>query len=129
MPGHSPEHSAFREKFDALDAAMRAALVFRFREGLPLAHVAQLVEVDLGDLALRMGRALVDLGCREEELCQTLGELCDDSGMSSFALIAVVRAERRQRRFRLERLVWRVSVLTIVGGSGAVVAVAVTRGR
>jgi DNA-directed RNA polymerase specialized sigma24 family protein len=101
------ERGAFREKFDALDAAMRATLVFRYREGLPLAHVAQLVDVDVERLRPRIERALAGLGCGEEALRQRLDELRDDPGLSSFALITVVRAERRRRRFRLGGLVWR----------------------
>ena len=102
------EQGAFREKFDALDPAMRAALVFRYREGLSPAHVAQLVEIGPGDLAPRMARALTDLGYPEEALCRNLDELCDDPALSSFALVLAVRTERRQRRFRLRRLVGRI---------------------
>lgn len=95
------ELGAFREKFDALDAAMRAALVYRYRERLPLAHVAQLVEVDLGCLASRVDRALTGLGYAEEALREKLDVLHDDPGLSSFALIMAVRAERPRRRFRV----------------------------
>ncbi|MEZ0115382.1 hypothetical protein ABH920_009417 [Catenulispora sp. EB89] len=64
-------HEIFQQRFNALDVTTRAALVFRYREGLPLAHVAQLVD--------RPARKLGPL------LDRTLAELCEAGALPAAA--------------------------------------------
>jgi hypothetical protein len=96
----------FQKQFDALDVTMRAALVFRYRENLPLAHVAQLVELPARRLAPRLDRTLTELresgaldqdGSAEEALRQYLEERRDDPALSSFNLVRAVRALHNRR--------------------------------
>jgi len=97
----------FLELFDTLDAKTRAALVFRYREELPLPHVAQLVDEDTELLEQRLGRALAQLrdcgalsaAATEEELCQWLEKLRDEPALSAFSLVLAVRSQPRRRRF------------------------------
>jgi hypothetical protein len=99
-------NEVFRNQFDALDVALRAALVFRYREGLPLAHVAQLVEVPIRRLGPRLDRTLLELRDSgaltpyeepEEALRHELVELRDDPALSSFSLVSAVRARHLRR--------------------------------
>lgn len=97
----------FLEQFDKFDAQTRAALVFRYREELPLPHVAQLVGADTTRLEQRLARALTQLrdsgalsaSATEEELCQWLEKLRDEPALSSFSLVLAVRSQPRRRRF------------------------------
>ncbi|GAA1962944.1 hypothetical protein [Catenulispora subtropica] len=98
----------FQEQFETFDAKTRAALVFRYREELSSAHVAQLVGERPEQVELRLGRALARLRDRgaltrplgEDELYQWLDKLRDEPGFSSFSLVLAVRRERgRRRRF------------------------------
>jgi len=97
----------FREQFETLDAKARAALVFRYREELPLAHVAQLVGETPEQLERLLGRALAQLRERgaltrpagEDELHTWLDKLRDDPALSSFSLMLGVRTQPRRLRF------------------------------
>lgn len=113
----------FQQHFDALDVTTRAALVFRYREGLPLSHVAQLVDrparklgpqiertlSELSDAGALAGAGAIDGGedtgnagaenaeDAEDALRQRLEELRGDPALSSFSLVSAVRAERNRR--------------------------------
>ncbi|GAA2035833.1 hypothetical protein GCM10009839_40800 [Catenulispora yoronensis] len=100
------EQAAFQEKFAALDVPARAALVFWYRERLPLDHVAKLVERsperverDVIDALAELRRAgvLPRPPATEDELCQWLDKLRDEPELSTFALVAAVRAGRARR--------------------------------
>ena len=93
----------FREQFGKLDAKARAAVVFRYREDLPPAHVAQLVDETPEQLERLLGRALAHLrecgalprSSWEDELCTWLDKLRDDPAFSSFSLVLAVRSRPR----------------------------------
>ncbi|MBS2549088.1 hypothetical protein KGQ19_19675 [Catenulispora sp. NL8] len=102
----------FQQHFDALDVTTRAALVFRYREGLPLSHVAQLVDRPARKLGPHLERSLSSLsdagaltgaGALDEAedaqdaLRRRLEELRGDPALSSFSLVSAVRAERNRR--------------------------------
>uniref|UniRef100_UPI001892490D hypothetical protein n=1 Tax=Catenulispora pinisilvae TaxID=2705253 RepID=UPI001892490D len=108
----------FQQHFDALDVTTRAALVFRYREGLPLSHVAQLVDRPARKLGPQLERtlsALRDAGAldgadgfdqagaldgaedAQDALRRRLEELRGDPALSSFSLVSAVRAERNRR--------------------------------
>lgn len=96
----------FTKQFDALDVTLRAALVFRYREGLPLSHVGQLVDVPARKLEPLLDQTLIQLresgaldtdGSDEEALQQRLEESRDDPALSSFSLVSAVRAQINRR--------------------------------
>lgn len=107
----------FREQFETLDAETRAALVFRYREELPLDHVAHLVgrtpEHVARDIALALAalqgsgalpRSTAESSVAEDELCTWLDKLREDTAHSSFSLVLAVRTRPRQRKaLRLPR--------------------------
>lgn len=100
-------HEDFQKTFDALDVTMRAALVFRYRERLPLAHVAQLVERPVRKVGPEIDRVvagLVDRGvlaaAEEPDLAEALAAELDamrgDPALTSFNLVRAVRAEHNR---------------------------------
>ena len=100
-------HEEFQQAFDALDVTMRAALVFRYREGLPLAHVAQLVERPVRKLGPEIDRVvagLVDRGVLAgtdvpdpaKALATELDAMRGDPALTSFSLVRAVRAEHNR---------------------------------
>ena len=100
------EHENFQQRFDRLDVTMRAALVFRYREGLPLSHVAQLVDRPVRKLGPALDRTLADLrdagalAAADDPaaaVAHELGELRGDPALSSFNLVRAVRAEQNRR--------------------------------
>jgi hypothetical protein len=104
------EQEVFQKQFGDLAVTTRAALVFRYREGLPLSHVAQLVDRPAGKLEQHLDRVVrqlresgalepADSGSAEEVLCRRLEELRGDPALSSFSLVSAVRAKQRERRF------------------------------
>ncbi|MEY9927879.1 hypothetical protein ABH926_002513 [Catenulispora sp. GP43] len=103
------EQEVFQKQFSALAVTTRAALVFRYREGLPLSHVAQLVDRPAGKLEQHLDRVLTELKgagalesghqeTAEEVLCQRLEELRGDPALSAFSLVCAVRAKQQERR-------------------------------
>jgi hypothetical protein len=87
---------------------MRAALVFRYREGLPLSHVAQLVDRPVRKLGPALDRVLAELrdagalnpaddSDSAAAVAHELAALRDDPALSSFNLVRAVRAEQNQR--------------------------------
>ena len=99
-------HEIFQQRFNALDVTTRAALVFRYREGLPLAHVAQLVDRPVRKLGPRLDRTLTELGdagalsaSADPALAvhDELDALRGDPALSSFSLVSAVRAEQNRR--------------------------------
>ena len=55
------EQETFQKQFGALAVTTRAALVFRYRENLPLSHVAQLVDRPAAKLEQHLDRVLTEL--------------------------------------------------------------------
>jgi DNA-directed RNA polymerase specialized sigma24 family protein len=109
-------HEVFQQKFDALDVSTRAALVFRYREGLPLAHVAQLVDRPVRKLGPQLDRTLAEfrdagaLTASEDParaVSSELDELRGDPALSSFSLVKAVRAERNRRGLLRGRMMGR----------------------
>lgn len=108
------EQEVFQKQFDALAVATRAALVFRYRESLPLSHVAQLVDRPVGKLEQHLDRivtqllesgALAPTGSEaetgesaEEIVRRRLEELRGDPALSAFSLVSAVRAKQQERR-------------------------------
>lgn len=116
------EQELFQKQFAAFAVTTRAALVFRYRENLPLAHVAQLVDRPVEKLEQHLDRVLTQL--REsgalnaspadgdgdadndgeagessvEVLRRRLEELRGDPALSAFSLVCAVRAKQQQRR-------------------------------
>ncbi len=102
------EQDVFQKQFGALAVTTRAALVFRYREGLPLSHVAQLVDRPAGKLEQHLDRVVRELRDRgalestdsapaEEVLRRRLEELRGDPALSAFSLVSAVRAIQRNR--------------------------------
>lgn len=103
------EQDTFQKQFGALAVTTRAALVFRYRENLPLSHVAQLVDRPAGKLEQHLDRVLTELlksgalvptdsETSEEVLSRRLEELRGDPALSAFSLVSAVRAKQRERR-------------------------------
>lgn len=109
-------HEIFQQHLTTLDVTTRAALVFRYREGLPLTHVAQLVDRPLRKLAPHLDRTVaklreagalgpIDAGddpiqagkATEDALRERLEELRGDPTLTSFSLVSAVRAEQNER--------------------------------
>lgn len=101
------EQEVFQKQFGALGVATRAALVFRYREDLPLSHVAQLVDRPAGKLEQHLGRVLAELResgalespdaeSSEEVLRRRLEELRGDPALSTFSLVSAVRAKQQE---------------------------------
>ena len=102
------EHEIFQQQFYALDLTMRAALVFRYREGLPLAHVAELVGRPARKLGPQLDKTLTELHASGAlpsttnvalALRDELDEMRGDPALSSFGLVRAVRAEQNRRGF------------------------------
>ena len=112
------EQDVFQQQFGALAVTTRAALVFRYREGLPLSHVAQLVDRPAGKLEQHLDRTvtrLLEAGAlesagsesagsesagresAEEVLRRRLEDLRGDPALSAFSLVCAVRAEQNRR--------------------------------
>ncbi|MEY9911517.1 hypothetical protein ABIA35_007769 [Catenulispora sp. MAP12-49] len=103
------EQEVFQKQFGALAVTTRAALVFRYREGLPISHVAQLVDRPAGKLEQHLDRVLTELlksgalvptdsESSEEVLRRQLEELRGDPALSAFSLVSAVRAKQQERR-------------------------------
>lgn len=103
------EQEVFQKQFGALAVTTRAALVFRYREGLPLSHVAQLVDRPAGKLEEHLERVLTELrdsgalaspdsDSSEAILRRRLEDLRGDPALSAFSLISAVRAKQQERR-------------------------------
>jgi hypothetical protein len=103
------EQEVFQKQFGALAVTTRAALVFRYREGLPISHVAQLVDRPAGKLEQHLDRVLTELlksgalvptdsESSEEVLRRRLEELRGDPALSAFSLVSAVRAKQQERR-------------------------------
>lgn len=101
------EQEVFQKQFSALALTSRAALVFRYREGLPLSHVAQLVDRPARKLEQHLDRVLTELrdsgvlessdsASTEEVLRRRLEELRGDPALSAFSLVSAVRAEQQE---------------------------------
>jgi hypothetical protein len=100
-------HEDFQQTFDALDVTMRAALVFRYREGLPLSHVAQLVERPVRKLGPEMDRVVAgwaesgvlaeaDVSDPGPALAAKLDAMRGDPALTAFNLVRAVRAEQNR---------------------------------
>jgi hypothetical protein len=103
------EQETFQKQFGAFAVTTRAALVFRYRENLPLSHVAQLVDRPAGKLEQHLDRVLTQLrdsgalesadsASSEEVLRRRLEELRGDPALSAFSLVSAVRAKQQERR-------------------------------
>ena len=103
------EQEVFQKQFGAYAVTIRAALVFRYREDLPLSHVAQLVDRSARKLEQHLGRVLTELwnsgalessdsASAEEVLRRRLEELRGDPALSTFSLVSAVRAEQQEHR-------------------------------
>ena len=106
------EQEVFQKQFGTYAVTTRAALVFRYREGLPLSHVAQLVNRPAGKLEQHLDRVLTELresgalgsaalesgdsGSSEEILRRRLEELRGDPALSAFSLVSAVRAKQQE---------------------------------
>lgn len=104
------EQDTFQKQFGAFAVTTRAALVFRYRENLPLSHVAQLVDRPAGKLEQHLDRVLTELlksgalvpadsdESSEDVLRRRLEELRGDPALSAFSLVSAIRAKQQERR-------------------------------